>query len=454
LRILFCGSDEFSAASLQALHAEQQRNPSLIESISVLVRPPKPTGRGYKVLRHLPLEVTASQLDLPLHHRDTFTGWTPPSNPNLIIAVSFGLFVPPRILRGAQYGGLNVHPSLLPDLYGAAPLHWALLLGRERTGVTVQTLSESGFDRGRILAQTDGKGIAIPQGESVVGLRDLLAPVGAKMLVDVLRRGLYDPKVRGEEGLDMEQESTKRKGIHARKLTPADRELFLSLLSGQEGYEEWNGVLTGRRTQILGDRAWANVVRPDGSVTRLLFHGVEHVEEAQWTPELRKHMDCVQQCAEANPEATPLLRRASAISEDYRKAMSPDLAEQKTIMWAGSPLTRLLEANQKTTGGKFDLRYEVTKLEIQRNSLVLPYFPDPEDDSGRAILLPVDAMRGDVVRIRGITVGGERTRPAEAVLRRYLFNVAETDGNDLHRLWESRRRNHFKGNCEDYSQNK
>ena len=34
---------------------------------------------------------------------------------NLVIAVSFGLFVPPRILNGAKYGGLNLHPSLLPE---------------------------------------------------------------------------------------------------------------------------------------------------------------------------------------------------------------------------------------------------------------------------------------------------------------------------------------------------
>lgn len=34
---------------------------------------------------------------------------------NLIIAVSFGLFVPPRLIHAAQYGGLNVHPSLLPE---------------------------------------------------------------------------------------------------------------------------------------------------------------------------------------------------------------------------------------------------------------------------------------------------------------------------------------------------
>ncbi len=38
-----------------------------------------------------------------------------PEGINLVVAVSFGLFVPPRILRGAKYGGLNVHPSWLPE---------------------------------------------------------------------------------------------------------------------------------------------------------------------------------------------------------------------------------------------------------------------------------------------------------------------------------------------------
>lgn len=51
LRILFCGSDEFSCASLRALHDEHKRDASLIRSIDVVVRPSKPTGRGYKVLR-------------------------------------------------------------------------------------------------------------------------------------------------------------------------------------------------------------------------------------------------------------------------------------------------------------------------------------------------------------------------------------------------------------------
>jgi len=59
LRILFCGSDDFSCASLRALYDEYRRNSALIRSIDVVVRPAKPTGRGYKELREgrLPQDV-------------------------------------------------------------------------------------------------------------------------------------------------------------------------------------------------------------------------------------------------------------------------------------------------------------------------------------------------------------------------------------------------------------
>lgn len=51
LQILFCGSDDFSVASLQALHAEHTRNSKLVKSIDVVCKPAKRTGRGLKVFR-------------------------------------------------------------------------------------------------------------------------------------------------------------------------------------------------------------------------------------------------------------------------------------------------------------------------------------------------------------------------------------------------------------------
>jgi methionyl-tRNA formyltransferase len=59
--------------------------------------------------------MAGTELDLNVHQIDTFTGWTPPESFNMVVAVSFGLLVPPRILKAAKYGGLNVHPSMLPE---------------------------------------------------------------------------------------------------------------------------------------------------------------------------------------------------------------------------------------------------------------------------------------------------------------------------------------------------
>lgn len=371
LRILFCGSDEFSAASLKAIHQESAQNPSLIESIDVVVRPPKPTGRGYKTIRQVPLQAVAEELSLPLHLRDTFTGWTPPVQPNLIIAVSFGLFVPPRILRAAEYGGLNIHPSLLPDLRGPAPLQWALLLDRQHTGVTLQTLSEHDFDRGEILAQTEK--ISIPSRSSVAGLRDLLAPISAQMLVESLRKGLHVPPYVSaakppSDGLEM---------VEAKKLTPLHRELFRPL--GLE--KEWVGVRTARRIEILGGRAWSHALKPGGERTRLTFQGVETVPRVEWPVGLTRYMDAVE--AGVSPSAT-----AGELAEDTR-----------VVVWDTPPS----DASSDPAGAR----------------VVTPYYQDPNPENEGSVIVPVDTRRGDVVRIRSIIVEGKRARPADAVLRDY-----------------------------------
>lgn len=51
LRILFCGSDTFSIASLRKLCDEKRKTSELIESIDVVCKVPKLTGRGLKTLR-------------------------------------------------------------------------------------------------------------------------------------------------------------------------------------------------------------------------------------------------------------------------------------------------------------------------------------------------------------------------------------------------------------------
>ncbi|KAF2471596.1 methionyl-tRNA formyltransferase [Lindgomyces ingoldianus] len=196
LRILFCGSDQFSIASLSKLNKAKNKDPLLIESIDVVHRPGKRTGRGLKTIKDVPIKRAATlDFKLPTHVRDTFTNWEPPVAYNLIIAVSFGLLIPSRILDGAKYGGLNVHPSLLPDLRGPAPIHHTLLKRRKYTGITIQTLHPTHFDHGTILSQTPAPGIEVCPGATPVELVDKLGSLGGSMLLDVIRRRDFFPPV-------------------------------------------------------------------------------------------------------------------------------------------------------------------------------------------------------------------------------------------------------------------
>ncbi|KKK14528.1 methionyl-tRNA formyltransferase family protein [Aspergillus rambellii] len=230
LRILFCGSDEFSIASLKALHKEHVHRPDRIASIDVV----------------FPIKAAATELSLPIHEIDTFTGWKPPvlseGAINLIVAVSFGLFVPPRILDGAKYGGLNVHPSLLPDFRGPAPLHHTLLAGRTTTGVTLQTLHLQHFDHGTILAQTPPPGFEIPNSDSctVPQLLDLVSPKGAEILVEGIRNGLFVPPIEDAGWYSSEGQGEL---IHAAKIKPEDRHI---------DWANWTWTDISRRIRVLG----------------------------------------------------------------------------------------------------------------------------------------------------------------------------------------------------------
>jgi methionyl-tRNA formyltransferase len=114
---------------------------------------------------------------------------------------------------------LNVHPSLLPDLRGPAPIEHTILKKRQYTGVSVQTLHPKHFDQGTILAQTPPPGIAVPPGITSQQLEKQLADVGAGMLVRVLESRSFVPPLKDAGWYAQSGCPTD----HAPKITKADR---------------------------------------------------------------------------------------------------------------------------------------------------------------------------------------------------------------------------------------
>ncbi len=103
--------------------------------------------------------------------------------PDVLAMACFDRLVP-RELRELARLSVNVHPSLLPENRGPAPLYWTFKLGLTKTGVTIHMLEERA-DAGPILAQRE---MPVPEGIGEAELEQQLAKLGGKLLVEVVQQ--------------------------------------------------------------------------------------------------------------------------------------------------------------------------------------------------------------------------------------------------------------------------
>ena len=69
-----------------------------------------------------------------------------------LFIVGWSQIAGPEVLAAPTRGVLGIHPTLLPEGRGRAPIPWAILKGLKQTGVTLFKL-DAGVDTGEILAQ-------------------------------------------------------------------------------------------------------------------------------------------------------------------------------------------------------------------------------------------------------------------------------------------------------------
>ncbi|CAD5115087.1 DgyrCDS4098 [Dimorphilus gyrociliatus] len=105
---------------------------------------------------------------------------------DLGVLASFGHMIPKKVLTTLPRGIINIHPSLLPNLRGPAPIPHTILRGDRITGVTIIQLlpPSNGVDTGPILSQ---KKFQVDENAFTLDLMKLLAKNGSKMLLEVLK---------------------------------------------------------------------------------------------------------------------------------------------------------------------------------------------------------------------------------------------------------------------------
>ena len=186
LNAVFMGTPEIASESLS--HIAELEKLNVINLKSVYTKPPVWNNKK-KEFTVSPVDKSAAELGISVR--------TPKSLKNnieeinflksldldLIIVVAFGLILPQEILNIPKYGILNLHPSLLPDLRGPSPIHYAILKRMKFSGVSIMALDE-GVDTGPIIAQ---KKTCIDKDEYFPALYKKLSLSGALLLAEVIK---------------------------------------------------------------------------------------------------------------------------------------------------------------------------------------------------------------------------------------------------------------------------
>lgn len=176
MKLAFLGTPELAVPALESLVEAGH------EVVLVVSRPDRRRGRGASSSPS-PVKAAAERLGLLVTDE---LGQVAGCGAELGVVVAYGRIIPDELLD--QLPMVNIHFSLLPRWRGAAPLERAILAGDATTGVCLMEVVPE-LDAGGVFARAE-----IELGDKVLDdLRDELASLGARLLVEELGRGLGDP---------------------------------------------------------------------------------------------------------------------------------------------------------------------------------------------------------------------------------------------------------------------
>lgn len=181
MKIIFMGTPDFAVSALEEIIKNQ------FEVIGVVTQPDRAKGRGKKV-QFTPVKQVALNHDISVFQPESarnkdFIQKLRELKPDCIVVAAYGNILPKELLGIPQYGCVNIHASLLPKYRGAAPIHWSIINGEEKTGITIMQMDE-GLDTGDMLLKSE-----VEIGDKTTGqLHDILAKMGGELIVEALKK--------------------------------------------------------------------------------------------------------------------------------------------------------------------------------------------------------------------------------------------------------------------------
>lgn len=272
LRVVFAGTPEFAAVSLEALLRQQEA--LNIEIVAVYTQPDRKAGRGQKLSASAVKKVALAN-DIAVEQPLTFKKSSAEGmaarqtlrtyQPDVMIVAAYGLILPIGVLETPTHGCLNIHASLLPRWRGAAPIHRALLAGDSETGITIMQM-DKGLDTGDMIYKVSA---AIDADDTATSLHDKMAELGAQAISTVLQDlAAYQTQAVVQDD---------RQANYAEKLVKTEGEIDWSQSAKSierqiRGLTPWPGAYTflaGQRVKVLAAlpvNTTQNTDQPAGTV--------------------------------------------------------------------------------------------------------------------------------------------------------------------------------------------
>ena len=181
MKILFMGTPDIAKESLENLYNAG------IEICGVVTAPDRPAGRGMKFVAS-PVKEYALEKNIRVFQPEKIVNNTEFKDeikslkPDLVCVVAYGVILPKSFLKIPEKGCINLHPSMLPNYRGPAPIQCAILNGDKKTGATIMYLNEK-MDAGDIIVQ---KEVEIGDDETTGELWSRLSTIGAKLLLETV----------------------------------------------------------------------------------------------------------------------------------------------------------------------------------------------------------------------------------------------------------------------------
>ena len=251
LRVVFFGTPEFAAVCLDSLVASRH------EVVGVVTAPDRRSGRGQKV-QPSAVKTSAQSHGLPLlqptnlkdpEFHEALATW----GADVFIVVAFRM-LPQVVWDAPEFGTINLHASLLPQLRGAAPIQWAIIHGLAESGVSTFSLQHA-IDTGDVLLQ---ERVAIDKSDDAGVLYEKLLDSGKSLLVNTL-----DCLVAGT--LQPQPQTTENPRLEAPKLSRENTSV------------NWNETTDNVLNKIRGlhpfPKAWT--ASPHGDIKVLKAHSMD-----------------------------------------------------------------------------------------------------------------------------------------------------------------------------------